>query len=380
MRQLPWRRPNLWPRHPALRSSRHRCLPHKRPQKKVFLAGSKACSAAAQRLPPQPPNPPPHPAAPPIKETRPEKVAMAMVAVAVAAVNATSAAVNVVGNAASAKSAATGPPVPSAHPVKPAQASAAMNAASAVARAAIAQPAQSAITHPLRWTPPVKTQPPPMALLKPPPPPRNAQHAANAMEDVNAAKVAVSAESAVLADLKTMRTGSKTHLRSRQMRVPATSPHAWPRMAAPCKVSPPPWEPTVVTTTPRPRRPKPMIAAIAAHATATAVSAASATTGLRMTAPTHRPRWRSLPPMPAQRQAQRHRAKPCPRLAAMTCPSNAERVAQVQAAIAAEPRPIHVPRERPPTVVVDEGPLILVETRKDLRQMSMPFDPPSGQA
>jgi ribonuclease E len=60
--------------------------------------------------------------------------------------------------------------------------------------------------------------------------------------------------------------------------------------------------------------------------------------------------------------------------------SNPERVAQVQAAIAAEPRPIHVPRERPPIVVVDEGPLILVETRKDLRQMAMPFDPPAGQA
>jgi ribonuclease E len=60
--------------------------------------------------------------------------------------------------------------------------------------------------------------------------------------------------------------------------------------------------------------------------------------------------------------------------------SNPERVAQVQAAIAAEPRPIHVPRERPPVVVVDEGPLILVETRKDLRQMAMPFDPPAGQA
>ncbi len=58
--------------------------------------------------------------------------------------------------------------------------------------------------------------------------------------------------------------------------------------------------------------------------------------------------------------------------------SNPDRVAQVQAAIAAEPRPIHVPRERPPTVVLDEGPLILVETRKDLRQMSMPFDPPSA--
>ena len=58
--------------------------------------------------------------------------------------------------------------------------------------------------------------------------------------------------------------------------------------------------------------------------------------------------------------------------------SNADRVAQVQAAIAAEPRPIHVPRERPPVVVIDEGPLILVETRKDLRQMSMPFDPPAS--
>ena len=46
--------------------------------------------------------------------------------------------------------------------------------------------------------------------------------------------------------------------------------------------------------------------------------------------------------------------------------SNPERVAAVQAAIAAEPKPVHVPRERPPTVVVDEGPLVLVETRKDL--------------
>ena len=54
--------------------------------------------------------------------------------------------------------------------------------------------------------------------------------------------------------------------------------------------------------------------------------------------------------------------------------SNPDRVAQVQAAIAAEPKPIHVPRERPPLVVVDEGPLILVETRKDLGQVKMPFD------
>jgi ribonuclease E len=46
--------------------------------------------------------------------------------------------------------------------------------------------------------------------------------------------------------------------------------------------------------------------------------------------------------------------------------SNPERIAAVQAAIAAEPKPVHVPRERKPLVIVDEGPLVLVETRKDL--------------
>ena len=54
--------------------------------------------------------------------------------------------------------------------------------------------------------------------------------------------------------------------------------------------------------------------------------------------------------------------------------SNPESVAQIQAAIAAEPRPVHVPRERPAPVVLDEGPLILVETKKDLSQMHMPFE------
>jgi ribonuclease E len=38
----------------------------------------------------------------------------------------------------------------------------------------------------------------------------------------------------------------------------------------------------------------------------------------------------------------------------------------VQAAITAEPKPVHVPRERPPLVSIDAGPLVLVETRKDL--------------
>jgi ribonuclease E len=46
--------------------------------------------------------------------------------------------------------------------------------------------------------------------------------------------------------------------------------------------------------------------------------------------------------------------------------SNPERIAAVQAAIAAEPKPVHIPRERPPVVILDEGPLVLVETRKDL--------------
>jgi len=54
--------------------------------------------------------------------------------------------------------------------------------------------------------------------------------------------------------------------------------------------------------------------------------------------------------------------------------SDAAKVAQVQAAIAAEPKPIHVPREIKPVVLVDEGPLVLVETRKDLRNMPLPFE------
>lgn len=49
--------------------------------------------------------------------------------------------------------------------------------------------------------------------------------------------------------------------------------------------------------------------------------------------------------------------------------SDAGKIAAAQAAIAAEPKPVHVPRERPPVVVADEGPLVLVETRKDLGEL-----------
>ncbi len=54
--------------------------------------------------------------------------------------------------------------------------------------------------------------------------------------------------------------------------------------------------------------------------------------------------------------------------------SNPEKAASVKAAIAAEPKPIHVPRERPAIVQVDTSPLVLVETKRDLRNMTLPFE------
>ncbi len=58
--------------------------------------------------------------------------------------------------------------------------------------------------------------------------------------------------------------------------------------------------------------------------------------------------------------------------------SDADKVAAAQAAIAAEPKPVHVPRAPRPPVVLDEGPLVLVETRKDLSQLKLPFDQKAG--
>ena len=54
--------------------------------------------------------------------------------------------------------------------------------------------------------------------------------------------------------------------------------------------------------------------------------------------------------------------------------SDTDKVAQVQAAIAAEPAPVRIPREPRKVVLVDEGPLILVETRRDLGAMKLPFE------
>lgn len=59
--------------------------------------------------------------------------------------------------------------------------------------------------------------------------------------------------------------------------------------------------------------------------------------------------------------------------------SNPEKAASVKAAIAAEPKPIHVPRERPASTQPDTSPLVLVETKRDLRNMTLPFEQTTPQ-
>ena len=54
--------------------------------------------------------------------------------------------------------------------------------------------------------------------------------------------------------------------------------------------------------------------------------------------------------------------------------SDAAKIAAVQAAIAAEPQQVHIPRERPAAVQIDALPLILVETKRNLRNMELPFE------
>ena len=58
--------------------------------------------------------------------------------------------------------------------------------------------------------------------------------------------------------------------------------------------------------------------------------------------------------------------------------SDASKIAEAQAAIAAEVKPILVPRERPPVVVSEEAPLVLVETKRDLGTMPLPFEQSAG--
>ena len=57
--------------------------------------------------------------------------------------------------------------------------------------------------------------------------------------------------------------------------------------------------------------------------------------------------------------------------------SDSAKIAEAQAAIAMEAKPAHVPRERAPVMVSNEGPLVLVETKRDLRDMELPFEKPA---
>ena len=58
--------------------------------------------------------------------------------------------------------------------------------------------------------------------------------------------------------------------------------------------------------------------------------------------------------------------------------SDTDKIRAVQVAMASEPAPAHVPRERKPVENADSGPLVLVETRKDLSQFKLPFETAQG--
>jgi len=54
--------------------------------------------------------------------------------------------------------------------------------------------------------------------------------------------------------------------------------------------------------------------------------------------------------------------------------SDADKMLAVRTSMAAEPPLAHVPRAPRAALVVDDGPLVLVETRKDLSQLKLPFE------
>ncbi|NCP54216.1 MAG: hypothetical protein GW845_03420 [Rhodoferax sp.] len=54
--------------------------------------------------------------------------------------------------------------------------------------------------------------------------------------------------------------------------------------------------------------------------------------------------------------------------------SDTAKVAAAQAQIAAQLQPVRVPRERPPVTPQEDRPLVLVETKRDLRATTLPFE------
>ncbi|MBK9575184.1 MAG: Rne/Rng family ribonuclease [Rhodoferax sp.] len=59
--------------------------------------------------------------------------------------------------------------------------------------------------------------------------------------------------------------------------------------------------------------------------------------------------------------------------------SDSARISAVQAAIAAEPKAPHIPRERPARIVIEPQPLVMVETKQDLRDLKLPFEDTTPQ-
>ena len=58
--------------------------------------------------------------------------------------------------------------------------------------------------------------------------------------------------------------------------------------------------------------------------------------------------------------------------------SDAEKIRAAQEAMANEAKPVHAARIPKPVAAVDEGPLVLVETRRDLSQVKLPFEVQDG--
>ena len=58
--------------------------------------------------------------------------------------------------------------------------------------------------------------------------------------------------------------------------------------------------------------------------------------------------------------------------------SDSAKISEVKAAIALEAKPVHVPRMRAAPAASTEGPLVLVETKRDLATLPLPFEAPSA--
>jgi ribonuclease E len=58
--------------------------------------------------------------------------------------------------------------------------------------------------------------------------------------------------------------------------------------------------------------------------------------------------------------------------------SDAEKIRAAQEAMASEAKAVHVAREPKPVAAIDDGPLVLVETRRDLSQVKLPFEVQEG--